>query len=134
MFKKGDEVYCASLGDCVVIYDDNNNDDYPIVVQNEECNQEEFTAEGRFHATDIDPSLFHAKPYDELPPEPNRLPELEMDAKILVRDGADDVWIKRHFKKWNGTMAVCWNRGTTSWFQGASNEWNFWKLPEDRDV
>ena len=133
MFKKGDKVWSIQLGECEVVFI-SPREPYPVTVKNKSGTKARYMAKGFYQAVDASPSLFHKKPYDELPPEPNRLPDLKMDARILVRNSEKDTWVRRHFKKWIGDKPVCWGTGTTSRFRGSSIEWEFWKLPEDDDV
>lgn len=59
------------------------------------------------------------------------LPELPVDAKVLVRDSTDAPWKRRHFAKFDSTERIrCWTRGTTSYTGIRTESWKEWKLYE----
>ena len=53
--------------------------------------------------------------------------KVKVDTPILVRDNAEQDWIKRHFAKFENRKVYAWLNGTTSW--SADNEYdvNYWK-------
>lgn len=63
------------------------------------------------------------------------LPELEVDAKVLVRWRSGKKWTKRHFSHFREDGGiVCFNDGCTSFTAGsAESPWEEWKLPGDGD-
>ena len=62
-------------------------------------------------------------------------PELEMDAKVLVKQRDDKAWVRRHFAGWSGDKILTWERGMTSWTRGNFDPfpWNQWKLPDEEE-
>lgn len=54
--------------------------------------------------------------------------KVPVDTKILVRDSDEDVWLKRHFAKYEDDMVYAWADGQTSYTAGASILWEYAKL------
>lgn len=91
-----------------------------------------YTLAGRAYEDDIHPDLYHGKPSIIAPPEPERRPQLELDAPILVRMNERDTWRHRHFYRWSNNSVVCWMNGSTSWSENKGPwTWPYWKLPEE---
>lgn len=134
MFMKGDKVFDIVRGKGVVesIFDTS----FPVNVQftiNAPACTISYTAEGREFVGHALPTLYHGEcPPTICAPEPKRMPELEVDAPIIVWDG-NSVGVKRHFCRWEGDRAVTWADGTTSWTVDDKGYimWDSWRLPEE---
>lgn len=140
MFMQDDKVFDIVRGWGVVAYtsDPLACTVYPIRVRFSGIRRNEvvsYTSDGKEYDEREIATLYHAVPNIEAPPEPERLPYLEMDAPILVRDDPGKVWSKRHFRKWvvgnEPWTAWTWVNGQTSWTTGDSVPWSEWKLPEE---
>ena len=62
--------------------------------------------------------------------------KVEVDTPILVRQGEDGEWIRRHFAKYEGGIVYTWKDGHTSWTVSHDKEvtwWNFSKLAEGEE-
>ena len=84
---------------------------------------------------DIRPSLHHK---DTFTPASStwseRLPDLPVDAPILVSDCENTQWLRRHFKEWVGGKPICFQKGCTSFTTRFTDTWNYWKLPENSET
>ncbi len=60
------------------------------------------------------------------------LPDLEVDAKVLVREQKGTPWRKAHFKRFaEDRRMVCYRDGLTSYTANKFEEpWNYWKVAE----
>ena len=56
--------------------------------------------------------------------------KVEVDTPILVRDGKDRKWIRRHFAKYEDGDVYAWSSGCTSWSETNATFWRYAKLAE----
>ena len=56
-----------------------------------------------------------------------------VDTPILVRDGENENWLKRHFAKYENGIIYAWDDGSTSWTGCYTITWNYAKLAEAGD-
>ena len=56
--------------------------------------------------------------------------KVEVDTPILVRDGEDCKWIRRHFAKYEDGDVYAWSSGCTSWSETGTRFWKYAKLAE----
>ena len=68
------------------------------------------------------------KPYKEEPE--NYWSKVAVDTPILVRDGENENWLKRHFAKYENGIVYAWDNGSTSWTGCCTITWNYAKLAE----
>lgn len=74
--------------------------------------------------------LWLMEEYEE-PEEPETdWSKVEVDTPILVRDGEDGKWIRRHFATHDGKFVYAWSGGRTSWSEDHTTGWKFAKLAE----
>ena len=62
--------------------------------------------------------------------------KVAVDAPILVRQGEDGEWIRRHFAKYECGIVYAWKDAHTSWTVSHDKEvtwWNFSKLAEGEE-
>lgn len=79
------------------------------------------------------PMLFlnEVKPEDWPQPEP--LPDLEVDTPVMVKDLGNSRWFKRHFAYWDDTKICCWDYGGTSFTSKSAAHWDQWRLPTEKE-
>lgn len=58
---------------------------------------------------------------------------VEIDTPILVREGVEDEWEKRHFAKYENGHVYAWDSGKTSWSETAMCVWKYAKLAESEE-
>ena len=106
--------------------------EYPVRVEFDNGEKEQYTSDGRCFTTDKNPDLFLQK--FEIPEQAFEmpLPELPVDAKILVGNYSDDLLKKRYFSHWENGEPVCFIDGCTSWNKTGTATWKYWKLPEEK--
>lgn len=80
--------------------------------------------------------LWLMEEYEE-PEEPEE-PEVdwskvEVDTPILVRDCEDEVWIKRHFAKYENGKIYAWDNGYTRWTASDMAVWKYANLAESEE-
>lgn len=71
--------------------------------------------------------------YEEPDPDWSKV---AVDTPILVRQGEEGEWIRRHFAKYEGGIVYTWKDGHTSWTVSHDKEvtgWNFSKLAEGEE-
>lgn len=129
--KVGDKVWSFRMGYGVIIeiYEDMY---FPIVVKFVNNIEQNFTYDGRYQFKDLHPELFHSEVKFEVPPKP--LPDLKVDAKVLVWDGGDCEKQRRHFSHFDDGIIVCFPKGLTSFTVGigVSNvRWHNFEVVED---
>lgn len=62
-------------------------------------------------------------------PEMPRL-DLKDGDPVMVRNGEDGPWLRRHFAAWSPSGGIrTWRRGTKWASEGVSIDWNYWRLP-----
>ena len=62
--------------------------------------------------------------------------KVEVDTPILVRDGEDEKWLKRHFAKYENGRVYVWTLERTSWTtldDKCVMDWNYAKLAESEE-
>ena len=57
--------------------------------------------------------------------------KIKVDTPILVRQGKNGKWLKRHFAKYENRNVYTWVDGQTSWTGEDKIKWRYAKLPED---
>ena len=125
-FKVGDDVFCPTMGKGKVVgFTDAHN---PMKVQ--------FAGACRFYLMDgkSQPEavrgLAHANS-GIIEIDTTLRPELEVDAKIWVRDSNALGWERRHFKSWHGEKPVCFDAGRTRFTtNGYEHTWNYYTLTD----
>lgn len=70
--------------------------------------------------------------YVELPVDWSKVP---VDTPILVKNGEEETWKKRHFAKYENGIVYAWGDGATSWSAYMSNmtDWKMAKLAESEE-
>jgi len=132
-FRKGDNVICIRFGKGIVI--EICEGEYPITVEFEDSKRLTYTHVGRYNRTDYLPSLYHIKGFAVLSIQPDRLPNLEVDTKVLVSD-LEKMNIKksRHFSHWKNGKIQCFADGRTSFSSKRivfpTTEWDHWELAD----
>lgn len=130
MFKVGDKVVSVAYGDGVVVYIDEDKT-YPLNVYFNNGEDEEFSLDGKERHYHTYPTLFHADGYKSpVPGKHSRKPGFDHDEVILVREGGD--WRPRHFKEWNGNLAMCYVDGKSSKTTGCYTGWDQYKKYEGK--
>ena len=101
--------------------------DYPIVMQFE-GEIVTFTLDGKRLKSNRYPTLLWDKVEFEMPKKP--LPNLKIDAKVLVWNIGGLRKYKRHFKEFDGDgKIVCFAGNGTSWTTcGETNKWTYWEV------
>ena len=59
--------------------------------------------------------------------------KVAVDTPILVRQGEDGEWIRRHFAKYEGGIVYTWKDSRTSWTEDSMTGWKQAKLAESED-
>ena len=62
--------------------------------------------------------------------------KVEVDTPILVREGEDGEWVKRHFAKYKNGIVHAWKDAFTSWtvlYDEDVTAWKYAKLAESED-
>jgi len=125
-FEIGDKVFDMQYGAGIVI-ESAGTVSYPITVCFLDSRVETYTVEGRILNSFAMPTLYFKRPrITDI--EPTRLPDLEVDTKILVRSTINSDWEKRHFKRWFNKDCVCFASRMTSWTTKRTTTWGHWKL------
>jgi len=64
------------------------------------------------------------------------LPELEVDAKVWVRNASDyGEWLARHFSRWHEGFMYCWESGRTSHSQTTGDsKWHYYSLTDPTEA
>ena len=124
-FKVGDDVFCLIFGHGSVSYMDGDR----LSVACADSSVPSYTLDGRYLAGQ-NRTLYHANS-GIIEIDTTLRPELEVDAKIWVRDGDDARWNTAHFKEWKHGMATCFDLGRTSFTEdGHDHTWNFYTLTD----
>lgn len=124
--KVGDKVWDTRKG-WGVVDEIRYSNEYPILVNfGYDC--ESYTLDGYYFEDDVSPSLFWDEIVIEAPPKP--LPDLPVDAKVLVwLDGSRDKY-RRHFSHFENGGCHTFCGGHTSWTGGTTTAWDNWELAE----
>ena len=59
--------------------------------------------------------------------------KVAVDTPILVRQGEDGEWIRRHFAKYEGGIVYTWKDSRTSWTEDSMTGWKQAKLAETQN-
>ena len=59
--------------------------------------------------------------------------KVAVDTPILVRNYEDEVWIRRHFAKYEGGKVYAWQAGGTSWTEDHIASWKYAELAESEE-
>ena len=59
--------------------------------------------------------------------------KVEVDTPILVRNSEDEVWIKRHFAKYENGEVYAWNNGYTRWTASDMAVWKYANLADGEE-
>lgn len=60
--------------------------------------------------------------------------KIKIDTPILVRQGKNGKWLKRHFAKYENGNVYAWVDGQTSWTGAAEIKWKYAKLAENEET
>ena len=71
--------------------------------------------------------LWLLEDYEEPDPDWSKV---AVDTPILVRQGEDGEWIRRHFAKYEGGIVYTWKDSRTSWTEDSMTGWDSGKLAE----
>lgn len=124
--KVGDKVWDTRKG-WGVVAEMRYSNEYPILV-NFGHNYESYTLDGYYFEGDVNPSLFWDEIVIEAPPKP--LPDLPVDAKVLVWLDGDGLKLKRHFSHFENGLLHTFDSGKTSWTGVSTSAWVKWELVE----
>ena len=94
-----------------------------------------YTADGKYFEEHAHPTLFLSPfewPTQEQPEPP--LPDLPVDAPIMVRDKEHMIWHRRHFAQWKGGKAMTFKAGGTSFTDNRTIAWQQWRLPTEEEL
>lgn len=141
--QKGDVVVSLSFGIGKVIHSQYPHDSTPLMEVEFRYRKGPisylYTLDGILYPDGIYPSLFYGDKYPsiDIPSEPTREPDLEMDSPILVRRHGSPMWYPRHFSHWSKGHLYCWSGGRTSFTSTSIKHlygvWDQWKLPEEQE-
>lgn len=96
-----------------------------------------YTVKGNYLISDALPSAWTHNPFDTNDKPPIRLPDLEKDAHIWVRDNEIYEWVRRHFSHWRENRPACFQNGLSSFTaldeSDMTTYWKYWKLPKDNE-
>lgn len=129
--KVGDKVWSFRMGYGAII-EIRKGDNFPIIVKFDGDAQDSFTYCGRYLIEDTNPELFHSEVKFEVPPKP--LPDLKVDAKVMVWDEGDCKKKRRHFSHFEDGAIVCFPKGLTSFTADigeSSVRWRNFEVVED---
>ena len=126
--KVGDRVWCMRAGWGEIRDDRRASAAYPIHVYFSNDEFKTYTVDGLYDADDITQSLFWDEVKIEAPQKP--LPDLEVDAKVLVWSDHRCLKLKRHFSHFENGVLRAFDRGHTSWTGGPTSAWPNWELAE----
>lgn len=59
--------------------------------------------------------------------------KVKVDTPILVRQGKNGGWRKRHFAKYKNGSVYAWSNGFTSWTENYMASWKYAKLAESEE-
>lgn len=128
--KVGERVWSLTEGWGTIIERSRPYTRYPLTVKFENITHS-YTLWGRFRTSDHNPTLFWDEVRFEIPEKP--LPQLEVDAKVLVWGCSCESRVKRHFSHFENGALRAFDRGHTSWTGGHTSAWPNWELPESPD-
>ena len=126
--KVGDRVWSLTEGWGTVTARFRSYTEYPLTVEFENGEHKTYTLWGRFRIKDKNPTLFWDEVKIETPVKP--LPQLEVDAKVLVWGCSCESKVKRHFSHFKNGELRAFDRGHTSWTGRHTSAWPNWELAE----
>jgi hypothetical protein len=94
-----------------------------------------YTADGKYYSEHTHPTLFLA-PFEwptQEQPEP-LLPDLAVDAPIMVRNYEYESWGHRHFAAWKYGKVTTFTGGRTSFTENVTIDWEQWRLPTEEEL
>jgi hypothetical protein len=94
-----------------------------------------YTADGKYFEEHAHPTLFLSPfewPTQEQPEPP--LPDLPVDAPIMVRDSELADWRRRHFAAWEDGKVATFEDGGTSFTANSTLDWQEWRLPTEEEL
>ena len=109
---------------------------YAVLVLLDNGKSEVFTAEGKYLLNYARPTLF-LSPFEwptQEQPEPPPLPDLPVDAPIMVRNYEDESWGHRHFAGWKDGKVTTFMAGRTSFTEKIAIDWKQWRLPTEEEL
>lgn len=59
--------------------------------------------------------------------------KVEVDTPILVRNSEDEVWIRRHFAKYENGEVYAWDNGYTRWTASDMAVWKYANLADGEE-
>ena len=110
----------------------NPDECFPVEVSISENHVMTYTTDGRYLAAHAHPTLFLA-PF-EWPTQEQPLPDLPVDAPIMVRNGECENWRRRHFNTWKDGKAVTFKDRGTSFTSDGTVAWKQWRLPTEEEL
>lgn len=144
----GDKVYDSLKGNGVIESIESEGV-YAITVRFLDNDYKTYTVKGLHDAAEDIPNLFYGQDIlDNLPNScfepPERLPELEVDAKVWVRfdKSKDEKWVSKHFSHWEGDQMACFHAGYSSHTVANDSElpprqavglWSIWSLTDPNE-
>ena len=105
---------------------------FKVEVSIGENNVMTYTADGRYLAAHAHPTLF--LPPFEWPTQEQPLPDLPVDAPIMVRDSELEDWRRRHFAEWKDGQIRTFLSGGTSFTSNGTTAWQQWRLPTEEEL
>ena len=127
-FKVGDDVFCLVYGHGKVESVSHHPHRYPISARGKAWHQS-YSSDG-CHTIGFSRTLYHANS-GIIKIDTTLRPELEVDAKIWVREREEHKWAPRHFKLWDGSCVRCFKNGATSHSCGEGGDtWKFYTLTD----
>ena len=128
--KVGDRVWSLTEGWGVIINRYAPHAQYPLVVKFGGEHLRRYTLWGLLNFNDRNPTLFWDEVVIEAPTKP--LPELEVDAKVLVWNDPKQKH-KRHFSHFRDGVIWTFDAGHTSFtrlHKNSMTHWLYWELAE----
>ena len=129
--KIGDKVWSLTEGWGTIIDRFRSRAEYPLVVEFENREQKTYTLWGLLHYKDLNPTLFWDEIKIEAPQKP--LPDLEVDAKVLVWDSKRELARTAHFCCFEDGKIYTYRSGRTSFTKVSRDHldgWNYWEIAE----
>jgi hypothetical protein len=115
------KIVLSSIGNC-----------YAVSVLLDNGKSETYTAEGKYLLNHARPTLFLA-PF-EWPTQEQPLPDLPVDAPIMVRNYEYESWGHRHFAAWKYGKVTTFMGGRTSFTENVTIDWEQWRLPTEEEL
>lgn len=132
----GDRVWSTKYGHGIITAI-NEESSYPIGVQFSN-DYGSFTRSGYNLGTDAYPELFWNEfKFPKTDPPPKRLPDLQVDAKVYVKDNSEakwGKWIPMHFSHFDaeGNLWTFANGRTSFTDDDQQTCWGFWKTEDGK--